>query len=141
MYFIQFYSQTQNDDEVIDITAGLDDPQLENNKGILLNMSNFDLTKLFVCQKDGAYHVFYNTDAGVYIESDTRQGELKIFPNPITQQENSTYTEIACKNFEVIYSLCIGLTTKIREANPFAWPVGLFVRSKILKSITTSCPF
>ena len=100
---------------LIDITAGLDDPKHQNNKGILLNMSNFDLTKLFACQKYNAYHVFYNTDAGVYKESDTRQGELKIFPNPVTQQENSTYMKIACKHFEFINSFCGGLTTKFRE--------------------------
>ena len=89
-------------------------------------MRNFDPTRLFVCQKDSTYRVFYNTDAGVYIESDTRQGELKIFPNPVTQQENSTYIKIACKHFEFINSFCGGLTTKICERNPFAWPSWLF---------------
>ena len=57
-------------DEVIDITTGLYEPQIKN-KGTLPNMSNFDLTDLFVCQKGNAYHVFYNTDARVYVESDT----------------------------------------------------------------------
>ena len=89
-------------------------------------MSNFDLTKLFVCQKDSTYHVFYDTDACAYVESETWQGELKIFPNPVTQQENSTYIKIACKHFEFINSFCGGLTTKICERNPFAWPSWLF---------------
>ena len=61
-------------------------------------MSNFDLPKVFVHQKDSAYHNFYDTDAYVCVESHMWQGELNIFPNPVTQQENSTYTKIACKH-------------------------------------------
>ena len=94
-----------------------------------------------MCQKDNAYHVFYNTDARVFVESDTWQGELKIFPNPITQQENSPYTKMACKHFEFIDSLCCDLTKKIRETNPFAWPVGLFGSQENIKKYHNFMPF
>ena len=38
--------------------------------------------------------MFNNTDECVYVESDTWQRELKVFPNPLTQRGNPAYTDV-----------------------------------------------
>ena len=63
--------------------------------------------------------------ACVYVEADTWQGELQIFPNPLTQQENRAFIKIACRHFEFINSSCCGLTAENDQMSPLAWPVGL----------------
>ena len=52
----------------------------DNAKGILLSPDTFQLPMLNLILKDDTYHVIYNNDLRVYIQSPPWQGEIKIYP-------------------------------------------------------------
>ena len=50
-----------------------------NAKGILLTPDTFQLPMLNLILKDDTYHVIYNNDLRVYIQSHPWQGGIKIY--------------------------------------------------------------
>ena len=60
----------------------------------------FQISKLNVILKDDTYHVIYNNDLRVYIQSPPWQGEIKIFPNPSISKAKISFTKKQIKYFD-----------------------------------------
>ena len=126
MIFLSIYSN-----DVGDASVTTED----NTKGIILSLDTFQVAKLNLIQKDDTYHVIYNNDLRVYVQSPPWQGEINIYPNPSIPKAKISFTKMKVKYFDFLELLCSEMSTKCRQQ------VGVYGNHEEIKKYGNFFPF
>lgn len=122
-FFSSEYEEDIDDVEEIEIQS----VDKEISRGKLLG-DDLNPDKFFIMPKDGAFHIFYDKDARVYINSDVWEGEIKIYPNPLkpTSSDHGKFTKLQCKHWQFLDTLCGELTKAVNVCSEVPVKVAIY---------------
>ena len=140
--FYFFSSENEEDIDVEEIEIQSDSVDTEISRGKLLG-HDLNANKFFIMPKDGSFHIFYDKDARVYVNSDVWEGEIKIYPNPLkpTSSDHGKFTKLQCKHWQFLDTLCGELTKAVNVCSEVPVKVAIYGDREGIKKWGNFFPF